>query len=443
MQRISSATLYAYLQPSLSHTMHGHRLFFIRYFASQHRCRKSESIELVNKSYPTDDTTNITPNIISKLGKDLHNRKHHPINLIRQRIQEFFYRNYVGRTGNPLFAVFDNISPIVTLTQNFDNHLVPADHPSRHPKDSYYINRHYMLRSQTTCHTSDLIASGLDRFITVGDVYRRDTIDRTHYPVFHQMDVTRLYNSEELFQGSQHGLQLFDHSERDQHKQGVHSVDAVQLLSIDLKETLSSLALSLFGKDVKYRWVDCYFPFTHPSWELEIEYDGEWMEVLGAGILEQQILTNSGASAKVGWAFGLGLERLAMKLYNIPDVRLFWSEDAGFLSQFKVNDCHTPISYKKISKYPALAQDISFWLDDPEAYSSNDFYDLTRSVGGDLVEHVEIIDTFVHPKTGRTSHAYRVTYRHMNRNLTTEEINCVQEELRNRVEEESLGIVRK
>ena len=71
-------------------------------------------------------------------------------------------------------------------------------------QDSYYINRHYMLRSQTTCHTSDLIASGLDRFITVGDVYRRDTIDRTHYPVFHQMDVTRLYNSEEV--GSAHQL---------------------------------------------------------------------------------------------------------------------------------------------------------------------------------------------------------------------------------------------
>ena len=87
-----------------------------------------------------------------------------------------------------------------------------------------------------------------------------------------------------------------------------------------------------------------------------------------------------------------------------------------------------------------MYQDISFWIS--ENYSSNDFYDLTRSVGGELVENVDFIDEFTHPKTGKTSHAYRVTYRHMHRNLTNKEINVVQQSLRDRVEQDLLCTVR-
>lgn len=149
--------------------------------------------------------------------------------------------------------------------------------------------------------------------------------------------------------------------------------------------------------DTEARWVDAYFPFTHPSWELEIKHQGEWLEVLGCGVVEQKILQSgtcifciycahyhdmfgliifkngivlanpagrnlyincyvaiitklsaisAGIQDQVGWAFGLGLERLAMKLYSIPDIRLFWSKDSGFLSQFDVSDPDTPIRYK-------------------------------------------------------------------------------------------------
>ncbi|MED6283835.1 Phenylalanyl-tRNA synthetase [Characodon lateralis] len=113
----------------------------------------------------------------------------------------------------------------------------------------------------------------------------------------------------------------------------------------------------------------------------------------------------TGAGNKLGWAFGLGLERLAMIHYNIPDIRLFWSRDERFLKQFRVNDLQQHICFQPLSKYPPLHNDISFWLPDPkesepgrESFTENDFYELVRSVGGDLVEKVTLVDDFAHPK---------------------------------------------
>lgn len=170
--------------------------------------------------------------------------------------------------------------------------------------------------------------------------------------------------------------------------------------------------------------MDTTFPFTHPSWELEIEFNGKWYEVLGCGIIEQKILTNAGVVDQVGWAFGLGLERWAMILYDIPDIRLFWSNDSGFLSQFKNEDSSKMVQYKPVSVFPQSANDISFWLPgDGSDYQANSFFDLVREYGGDLVEHVELIDQFRNEKKKITSHCYRIVYRAMDRTLTRKEIN--------------------
>ena len=207
-----------------------------------------------------------------------------------------------------------------------------------------------------------------------------------------------------------------------------------------------SFALEKFVKflslEIEYRWVDCYFPFTHPSWELEIFWQGDWMEVLGCGIIEQTILNKSGASNKAGWAFGLGLERLAMKLYDIPDIRIFWSTDPGFLSQFNESDPKKVIKFKAVSKFPSCTNDLSFWLPPQEAkeeFSENDFYDLVRSVGGDLVEQVKLFDSFFHPKKKLSSQSYRITYRHMERTLTQVEVNSVHQQVQ-KAAEEMLGV---
>lgn len=173
----------------------------------------------------------------------------------------------------------------------------------------------------------------------------------------------------------------------------------------DLKQTLEKISDDLFGKCDK-RWVDTYFPFTHPSFELEIFYDNKWVEMLGCGVIHDFVLEKSGRAHQRGWAAGLGLERFAMKLFKIPDVRLFWSNDSRFLSQFtkgKISE------FKEFSKYPLCYKDISLWIGDD--YNPNDLFEIIRSVGGDLIENVEDIMTFKDPKSGRTSKAYRISFR--------------------------------
>lgn len=105
----------------------------------------------------------------------------------------------------------------------------------------------------------------------------------------------------------------------------------------DIEDCLEGLMRSFFGQKSEFRWNSSYFPFTHPSWELEIKFKNDWLELLGCGIMEQKLLNSAGIEDQIGWAFGLGLERIAMRLYGIPDIRLFWSDDSGFLSKFDVN----------------------------------------------------------------------------------------------------------
>lgn len=399
-------------------------------------------VQVGGQSFPRDDFTNVTPRVLDKIGRNLHNQRHHPLWVIKERIKEHVYSSYVGRSGNPLFSVHDNLSPVVTVEQNFDSLLIPQDHPSRKKGDNYYINRTTMLRAHTSAHQRELVSAGLDAFLLAGDVYRRDQIDSSHYPVFHQMEGVRLFTNHELFAGVQGGelLSLFEPmGRRTPEKQEEHSLEAVKLVEFNLKSTLTRLIQALFTPDIKVRWVDCYFPFTHPSFELEVLFRGDWMEVLGCGVMEQRLLHSAGAGHKLGWAFGLGLERLAMVLFDIPDIRLFWSRDERFLQQFRSDDLHRPISFQPMSKYPPLHNDISFWLPESGGFSQSDFYDLVRSVGEELVEQVTLVDQFTHPRTGRSSECYRIVYRHMERTLTQEEVKQIHQKIE-RAAESELGV---
>ncbi|VEN41140.1 unnamed protein product [Callosobruchus maculatus] len=171
----------------------------LRCFASQSKPELNE-ISLLGQSFARDDYTNITDKICSYLGKNIYLDQNHPLSLVRQRIVNYFYKTFTKSRGNPVFSVYDRLSPIVSTYQNFDSLLIPENHPSRLKSDCYYINREYLLRAHMTAHQNELIKAGLNNFLMIGDVYRRDEIDRTHFPVFHQVDAVRLKTKDELFE---------------------------------------------------------------------------------------------------------------------------------------------------------------------------------------------------------------------------------------------------
>jgi phenylalanyl-tRNA synthetase alpha chain len=126
---------------------------------------------------------------------------------------------------------------------------------------------------------------------------------------------------------------------------------------------------------------------------------------------------------KVGWAFGVGLDRIAMLLFGIPDIRLFWSVDERFTRQFERGKISTFAPY---SKFPGIARDVSFWLPSKSPLHQNDVMEIVRGHSSDLVESVSLVDDFTHPKRGKRSQCYRINYQSMERNLTNQEINSIQ-----------------
>ena len=219
---------------------------------------------------------------------------------------------------------------------------------------------------------------------------------------------------------------------RTESKQEIYKTEAVNAVETELKTTIESFVRYLMGEDLPMRWVTAYFPFTHPSWELEIYYNNKWVEILGSGIIEHKLLVNAGNADKIGWAIGVGLERLAMIRYQIPDIRLFWSTDSGFLCQFESANHLNKIIYKPRANHPQLSFDISFWSPKAFSYCDNDFHDVVRNFGGDLIEQVKRIDDFTN-KEGNTSHTYRIVYRSHERMLTKNEVNVIHKNIESHV----------
>lgn len=162
------------------------------------KLRESDTLNVCGKNYIRDDFTNVTSHVLSFVSRNLHNTMYNPLNFIKHRIIRYMYERYVNRRGNPVFSVYDDLLPVVTTYQNFDSLLVPPDHPSRKKSDTYYLNSNSLLRPHTSAHQNELIKSGLDHFMVIGDVYRRDEIDSKHYPVFHQCEAVRLLSSHEV-----------------------------------------------------------------------------------------------------------------------------------------------------------------------------------------------------------------------------------------------------
>ena len=232
----------------------------------------------------------------------------HPLSIVLDEIKEIF----IGMG----FEIADG-PEVETDYYNFEALNIPKDHPARDTQDTFYINENILLRTQTSpvqVRTMETRRPPI-RVISPGRVYRSDAIDATHSPLFHQIE----------------GLVV---------DKGVTMAD--------LKGTLEIFVKRLYGEDSVVRFRPHHFPFTEPSAELDVMCfnchgkgcrlcKGEgWIELLGCGMVHPKVLQNCDIDPEEysGFAFGMGLERVVMRRFNIDDLRLFYENDLRFLDQF-------------------------------------------------------------------------------------------------------------
>ncbi len=207
----------------------------------------------------------------------------------------------------------------------------------------------------------------------------------------------------------------------------LHPTSERTITQDELKEVLANVVKAAFGPDVKYRFNDDTFPYTHSSLEMEVDKDGQWVEVLGAGLVNPEVLKRLDVDPEQynGWAFGFGLERLAIIGMELPDIRLLWSEDPRVVKQL-----HLGQKFEAVSKYPPVVRDISFIV--KNTFEPNNYFDLIRDIGGDLVEEVQLMDKYENAtKFGadRVSYTYRVLYRSPDRTLEAAEVEPLQDQV--------------
>src|SRR3990167_6527705 len=294
------------------------------------------------------------------------------------------------------------IPEIVPVDVSFDLFDFAPDHPVRSKSDTYYADEKNILRTHDTVMWYYYLKHPATKekiekketlgVICYGKVFRKDEIDRKHMNIFHQFG--GLYLQPDI--------------------KGVMPVEK-------LKEVLHEIVETLFGKDTKYRFLDDIFPYTDPSLQIEVKVGNNWVEIMGGGMPKKSVLKKMGLEGYNGWAFGFGLERLAIISMELPDIRLLWSADERVKKQLKLGHPFTAVS-----KYPPVVRDISFIV--KKGFVPNNYFDLVRDVAGNLIEQVELLDTYENDEklgAGNVSYAYRVTYRSLDRTLTNEEVNTL------------------
>lgn len=344
---------------------------------------------------------------------DLTKKENSPIKILVDQILKL-----------PRFADFDlmDFPKIVSVEENFDLLNTPKDHPSRRETDTYYISDNYLLRTHTTdmwsfyLKNKDILKrleeEGRVGLLSTGIVFRKDEIDRKHFPAFHQIDGLYICKKEQKV-----------------------------LLQKDLEDVLIDIAKSIFGRSIEYKFAVDSFPFTDPSVEMSIKFGDDWMEILGSGLVHNQVLRNFSLDPEVynGWAFGMGIDRLAMVKMEIPDIRILWSSDPRITSQFK--DINS--KYKEVSKYPAVERDISFVID--KTVSLNNYYELVRDIGGNLIEEVKLVDSYENDEKfgkDKKSYTFHIVYRSLERTLTNEEVNEIHDKIIEKTNQEFNAVIR-
>ncbi len=241
-------------------------------------------------------------------AKRMEKGHRHPNNVALESVERFFMGMGYEIVDGP--EVEDDY-------YNFEALNIPANHPAKDEQDTFYITNKLLLRTQTSSVQARIMEKGKLplRILSPGRVYRADEVDATHSPCFHQVE----------------GLVVDDN-----------------ITFSDLKGTLAEFAKEMFGEETKVKFRPHHFPFTEPSAEMDVSCfkcggkgcrfckGSGWIEILGCGMVHPRVLTMSGIDPEkyTGFAFGVGLERIALLKYEIDDLRLLYENDLRFLRQF-------------------------------------------------------------------------------------------------------------
>ncbi len=230
-------------------------------------------------------------------GRGQHNGGLHPITRTLERIEEFF-----GQVG---FEIATG-PEVETEYHNFEALNIPGHHPARAMQDTFYFADGMLLRTHTSPVQIRVMSDSQPpiRIIAPGRVYRCDTPDMTHAPMFHQVE----------------GLMVGE-----------------DVSFAHLKGMVMDFLRHFFEEELEVQFRPSYFPFTEPSAEVDIRGQSGWLEVMGCGMVHPQVLENVNIDSEryTGFAFGMGAERLAQLRYGINDLRLFFDNDLRFLEQFR------------------------------------------------------------------------------------------------------------
>jgi phenylalanyl-tRNA synthetase alpha chain len=234
-------------------------------------------------------------------GKPVNIGKPHVITQTLSELLEIFGRMGFGVAYGP--EVEDEWHNFIALN-------IGPEHPARDPSDNFYIDDNTLLRSQTSTIQIRVMESTRPpiRIVAPGRVYRPDTVDATHMYMFHQLEALVV----------DEGISM-----------------------VDMKTTIEQFIHAFFGRETKWRFRPSFFPFTEPSAEVDLlmkdKSGGEsWVEMGGCGMVDPNVFDAVGIDSEkyTGWAFGFGIERLAMRKYGITDIRLLFENDLRFLRQF-------------------------------------------------------------------------------------------------------------
>jgi len=358
------------------------------------------------------------------------------------RMKRFLEMPDLSRTeGSPLQEIVNRVSAtpslknfdvieipeIVPTEIMFDLFDFPADHPARSKSDTYYTDDNNVLRPHDTVFwyyylnnpkVKERIARGeAVGALCYGKVYRKDEIDSRHMNIFHQFGAWYI------------------------------TPETNPISEEDLKRVFGDIVKSVFGPDQIFRVNDDNFPYTNPSFEVEVNVKGtaaegpakgEWLEILGGGMPKKSVLEKLGVGNYHGWAFGFGIERLAIISMELPDIRLLWSDDARIKAQLKLGQ-----TFKEVSKFPPVIRDISFIVG--ADFVLNDYFDSIRDIGGNLMEEVTQTDKYENESkfgAGKASYTFRITYRSLERTLTNDEVNKLHAEVEKMTEKDFSAQVR-